>query len=83
MIAKYALWALLIIAVMIVSIIAIGQWGDNEEANADKARAEAASMESLAKAMDSMEGIANAIPIITEELKELKGTRNINQYITT
>jgi len=82
-IAKYAMIALLIISVMIVSIIAIGQWGDNHEATAKGEQAKAAAMQSLAKAMESMEGIANAIPIITEELKELKGTNNINSLIRT
>ncbi len=80
-IAKYAMMSLLIIAVMIVLIIGIGEWGDSYSAKATVAQAEAEAMNNLAKAMESSEATVNTQLLIIDKLNELYDTKNIQGVI--
>ena len=70
-----------IVAVMIVAIVAIQNWGEAQEYKADSARAEAAAMSDLAKAMESVKAAANTYTLLIPKLQELYGTKNIQSLI--
>jgi len=80
-IAKFAMIGLLIIAVMIVAIKGIGQWGENHKADAEKATAEAEAYRNLAEAMQISQATANTQVIILDLLKQGYGTNNIQNII--
>ena len=80
-IAKFAMIGLLIIAVMVVSIKAVGQWGENHKVDAEKAAAEAQAFSNLADVMLTNEGIVNTQIILIDMIKEMKGTNNIQNVI--
>ena len=82
---KAGIMVLAIVAITIISIVAISKWGESQEHVAEKAKQEAVAMENLAQALESMEGIVQTqqgqiIPM----LKALYGTENvayeINKY---
>jgi len=80
-IAKYALAMIAIVAVMIVGIVAIQNWGEAQQYKADAAQAEAAAMNDLAKAMESVKAAANTYTLLIPKLQDLYGTKNIQSLI--
>lgn len=80
-IAKYAMMAILILAIMIVSIVGIGEWGDAQKAQAEGDKAFAAAMLSLSDSLDTNLETANTNVLILDKLKQLYGTNNIPQVI--
>jgi len=74
--------AIALVVVMIVSIVAIQNWGEAQEYQAQVAQAEVQVMENLAKAMVTMEAVVNTQKLeITPMLKEVYGTNNIQGII--
>lgn len=80
-IAKFAMFGLLIIAVMVISIKGIGMWGENHKADAQKAVAEAEAFRNLASAMETTDGTMNTQILILDLLKELYNTNNLQPII--
>lgn len=80
-IAKYAFLGLLIIAIMIVSIVGISNWSDAQEQKAEAEKANAEAMSQLADVMEANEAVINLLNLMLPELKELKGTNNIQSLI--
>jgi len=80
-IAKYAMWSVAIIAVTILGIVAIQNWGEAQQYQAQSAQAEAQAMESLNDALETMETSKNTDILIINKLKELYGTNNIQSVI--
>lgn len=80
-IAKFMALGLLIVAVMVVSIKGIGQWGENHKLEAQKAAAEAEAFSNLAEAMETSQATMNTQILILELLKEGYGTNNIQKII--
>lgn len=82
-IAKYAMMAILILAVMIVAIVALGEWGDAQKAKAEGEVAFAGAMNSLSESLEVNLETANTNVLILEKLKELYKTENIPGVIKT
>ncbi len=80
-IAKFAMIGILIIAVMVVAIKGIGQWGENHKIDAAKAAAEAEAFRNLADAMETSQATMNTQVIILDLLKNGYGTNNIQKII--
>jgi len=80
-IVKFMLWGLLIIAVMIVSIKGIGQWGENHKIDAQKAAAEAQAFENLADAMETSQATTNALVILADKIKDMEGSNNLQAIV--
>jgi len=80
-IAKFAMLGLLIIAVMVIAIKGIGQWGENHERETQKAQAEAEAMRNLAEAMETSQATMNAQILILDLLKQQYGTNNLQNII--
>ena len=81
-IAKYAFLGIMMIVIMIVSISAIGEWGDAKKAEAEQAQAMAQAMNNLATAMETVEATVNTQKLeILPMLKEIYNTKNIQPII--
>lgn len=80
-IAKFAMLGLLIIAVMVVSIKGIDKWGENHNADAQKATAEAETYRQLNEVLKTVEAVVGVQLVLVDEIKELKGTDNIQGII--
>ena len=80
-IAKFALWGILIIGVMIVSIKGIGQWGENHKIDAEKARAEAQAFANLADAMETSQATTNALVILADKIKNMEDAENLQTIV--
>lgn len=80
-IAKWAFFALLIISIMIVSIVAIGEWGESHTQNAKAEVAQAEAFANLADAMETSQATVNTQLLIIDKLNELYGTNNIQRVI--
>jgi len=80
-VAKFVALGLLIIAVMVVSIKAIGQWGENMKVEADKAAAQAEAFRNLADAMETSQATMNVQLLVLDLLKNGYGTNNIQKII--
>lgn len=80
-VAKWAMLGLLIIAVMVVSIKGIGQWGENHQHQANQAQSMAIAMENLADAMQTIDGTVNTQVLLADLLKEEYGTNNLQNII--
>lgn len=80
-IAKYAFMITAIIAVTIIGIVGIQNWGEAQEFKAQEAQANAEAMRNLAKAMDTIDGTVNTQQLIITKLKELYGTNNLQGVI--
>lgn len=76
-IAKYALTAIMILAVMVVAIVGIGEWGDAKKADAEGDVAFAQAMDNLARAMLSVEESVRMNELLIPKIQELYGTKNI------
>ena len=80
-IAKYAMMSVAIIAITIIGIVAIQKWGDNQQFQADKARAEVATLEQMNIALNNLESNGNVNLLIIAKLQELYGNKNIQAEI--
>jgi len=80
-IAKAALYGLLIIAVMVVGIKWIENAADNHKEDANKAAAEAETYRQLNEVLETVQATVNTQLILVEEIKELKGTNNIQGIV--
>ena len=80
-IAKFMLWGLLIIGVMVVSIKGIGQWGENHKIDAQKAQAEAHAFENLAEALKTSQATMNGLIILADKIKEMEGSNNLQRIV--
>lgn len=80
-IAKYAMWTIFIIALTIVSIVGIQNWGEAQAYQAQAAQAEMKAMENLNSVLKNIEGTKNTDLIIIEKLKDLTGNQNIQSEI--
>jgi hypothetical protein len=77
-IAKYAMIAIAIMAIMIVSVYGIQKWGENQKFQAEKAASEARAMEDLASAMSTIKATVNTQQLqITYLLEKAYNTTNI------
>ena len=79
--AKYAMMTILILAVMIVAIVGIGEWGDSREATAEGQKAFAGAMDKLSFALDTTLESKNTDILIIDKLNELYDTHNIQGVI--
>jgi len=81
-IAKYAMMATAIIAIAVISIVAMQKWGDAQEFKAQQSVAEAQTWERMTEALNVMEGITNTQKLeIKKLLEELYGTKNLQPII--
>lgn len=82
-IAKFMMFGLLIIAVMIVSIKGIGQWGENHQIDAERAASQAEAMRQLSEAMETSQATMNVALLVLDLFKseEIYGTNNIQGII--
>jgi uncharacterized membrane protein YkoI len=80
-IAKAAVIGLALIVVLVLGIKWIDNMGDNRQADADKAQAEAEAYRNLNEVMKTMDGIVIGQTILAQELKELKGTNNLQGVV--
>ena len=79
---KYGLATLGIIAVVIIAIVALQQWGDAWQAKKEVAAQETLAMEHISNAVESMETIVNTQQLqIVPMLKALYGTNDITSVI--
>lgn len=75
---KAGLKVLWIIGIVIISIVALQQWGDYHESRAAVAIAEAQAMEHINEAVETMQAVVNTQQLqITPMLKALYGENNI------
>jgi large-conductance mechanosensitive channel len=80
-IAKATMIGLLIIACMVVAIKGIDKWADNHAQDAQRAASEAEAYRNLNEVFETIEDVVNTQVILVEEIKELKGTNNIQTII--
>lgn len=79
---KAGLKALMIIAITIIGVMAVSQWGETQVARADKASSEALAMDNLNEALMTMEKIVNTQQLqIVPMLKAVYDTDNIAPHI--
>ena len=70
-----------IIAITIIAIIAIQNWGEAQKHSSESAKYEAQAMSDLADAMDTIDGTVNTQKLILTKLQELYDTKNIQGVI--
>lgn len=81
-IAKYAFMALGIIAIMIVAITGIQNWGEAQKYQAESDQAQARAMQNLADAMQTVEATVNTQKLeILPMMRQIYGTNNIQGII--
>jgi len=80
-IAKYAMMSVAIIAITIMAIVGLQKWGESQEFQADKARAEVATLEQMNIALENLESNGNVNLLIIAKLQELYGNKNIQSEI--
>ena len=81
-IAKFAMISIAIVAVLILGIVGIQNWGEAQEQKAAQAQAEAHTMEQLALAMKTMEATVNVQQLqLTKMLEQMYGTSNLQGII--
>jgi len=80
-IAKYAMWSVFIVALTVISIVGIQNWGEAQAFRAQEAQAGAEAMEHLNSALETIEGTKNTDILILNKLKDLYGTNNIQAEI--
>ena len=83
-IAKYAFFAILAVAIMVVSIVGISKWGEAQSYKAEESKAMADAMSNLLLAMESIEATVNTQKLeILPMMKEIYKTENIQSIINT
>lgn len=80
-IAKTAVFGLALIVILVLGIKWIDNAADNHAMDADKAAAEAEAYRNLNEVLKTVEGVVNVQLILVDEIKELKGTNNIQGII--
>jgi len=80
-IAKYAMISVAIIAITIMAIVGLQKWGESQQFQADKARAEVATLEQMNIALDNLESNGNVNLLIIAKLQELYDNKNIQAEI--
>lgn len=81
-IAKWAFMAIALIVIMVVSIVAIQNWGDAQKEQAIAEQAQAQAMSNLATAMITVEAVVNTQKLeILPMMKEIYKTQNIQGII--
>jgi hypothetical protein len=75
--AKYALTAIMILAVMIVAIVGIGEWGDAQKARAESDKSLAVFGTEIRSSVDALLESKNTDLLILDKLNQLYGTNNI------
>lgn len=81
-IAKYAFLLMAIIALTIIGIVAIQEWGEAQAYKAEEAKSMSNAMMSLAEAMKTVEATVNTQKLeILPMLKEIYKTENLNTII--
>jgi len=80
-IAKYAMISVAIIAITIMAIVGLQKWGESQEFQSNKARAEVATLEQLNIALDNIESNSNVNLLIIAKLQELYDNKNIQAEI--
>jgi len=81
-IAKYAMAAIAIIAVMVVTLYGLQKWGESKKYDAQQAEAEAEAMNNLASAMDTIKATVNTQQLeLTYLVQRLYNTTNIQPII--
>lgn len=81
-IAKYTFIITAIIAFSIIAIVAIQNWGESKQFEAQKAQSEAIAMENLAEAMITIEDTVSIQQLqIKKMLEDVYGTKNIQQIL--
>lgn len=80
-IAKAAVFGLALIVILVLGIKWIDNAADNHAMDADKAAAEAEAYRNLNEVLKTVEGVVNVQLILVDEIKELKGTNNIQGII--
>ena len=80
-IAKYAMMSVAIIAITIMAIVGLQKWGESQQFQADKARAEVATLEQMNIALDNLESNGNVNLLIIAKLQELYDNKNIQAEI--
>lgn len=80
-IAKAAIFGLAIIAILVLGIKWIDNAADNHKVDAEKAAAEAETYRQLNEVLQTVEGVVNVQLILVDEIKELKGTNNIQGIV--
>ncbi len=66
---------------MIVSIVAIGEWGEANLRKADAEASQAQAFANLAEAMETSQATVNTQLLILDKLNELYDTENIQSVI--
>src|SRR5690606_2338990 len=69
-IAKYGMWTIAIIAVMIVAIVGLGKWGEAQEAKAESDQAFAQAVQNLDNVVENILESKNTDILILEKLNE-------------
>lgn len=80
-IAKAAIFGLFLIVVLVLGIKWIDNAADNHAQDANKAAAEAEAYRNLNEVLKTVEGVVNVQLILVDEIKDLKGTNNIQGVI--
>jgi hypothetical protein len=80
-IAKAAIFGLFLIVVLVLGIKWIDNAADNHAQDAEKAAAEAEAYRNLNEVLKTVEGVVNVQLILVDEIKDLKGTNNIQGVI--
>jgi hypothetical protein len=80
-IAKAALFGLFLIVVLVLGIKWIDNAAENHAQDAEKAAAEAEAYRNLNEVLKTVEGVVNVQLILVDEIKDLKGTNNLQGVI--
>jgi hypothetical protein len=80
-IAKTAIMGLALIVILVLGIKWIDNAADNHKTDAEKAVAEAETYRQLNEVLQTVEGVVNVQLILVDEIKELKGTNNIQGIV--
>jgi len=81
-IAKYAFLGILVMATVIIIIVGLQNWADAHDAEAEEARANAANSANMIIVMETIMATVNTQALMIPEIKELKGTNNLQGLIS-
>ncbi|MCK4648075.1 hypothetical protein KAT51_00985 [bacterium] len=80
-IAKYAFLGVLVMGAVVLGIVGLQNWSDSHTEKAKEAAAMERAMGNLADAMETIQATVNTQQLLIPELKELKGTNNLQGII--
>ena len=81
-IAKWAFLGIVVMGVVVLGIVGLQNWADAHEADAEAAKAEAAHSQNMISVMETVQATVNTQMLLVPELKELKGTNNLQGLIS-